>query len=145
MRLTYKYRLHPTKAQQSQLEESLERCRSVYNATLATRKNAYEREGKSLSYYDTKKLIPIWKGFATDLNKVHSQVLQDVTMRVDLAFQAFFRRVKAGEEPGYPRFKGKGQYDSLTYPQYGNGVALNENVLRLSKLGDVKVVLHRPV
>jgi putative transposase len=40
-------------------------------------------------------------------------------MRVDLAFQAFFRRVKAGETPGYPRFKGKGWYDSITYLQSG--------------------------
>lgn len=121
-------------------------CRSVYNATLAARKNAYERDGVSLSYYDTKKLLPIWKSNATDLSKVHSQVLQDVVMRVDLAYQAFFRRVKEGaEEPGFPRFKGKGNYDSLTYPQYGNGVTLVGDTLTLSKIGTVKVKLHRPV
>ena len=146
MRLTQKYRLRPTRKQQRQLEEMLELCRSVYNSTLATRKNAYEREGKSLSYYDTKKLLPLWKSNATDLNKVHSQVLQNVVMRVDLAYQAFFRRVKEGaDEPGYPRFKGKGRYRSLTYPQYGNGVTLKENTLTLSKIGAIKLKLHRPV
>jgi putative transposase len=80
------------------------------------------------------------------LKTVHSQVLQKVTERVDLAFKAFFRRVRAGEaQGGYPRFKGKGRYDSITYPQYGNGVRLDGTILRLSKLGSVKVILHRPV
>jgi putative transposase len=50
---------------------------------------------------------------------VSSQVLQNVAVRVDLAFKAFFRRVKAGEKPGYPRFKGRNRYDSFTYPQSG--------------------------
>jgi putative transposase len=146
MKLTYKYRLKPTRAQRSQLEEMLELCRSVYNSTLAIRKNAYKREGKGLSLFDMQRLLPVWKANATDLRKVHSQVLQDVQVRVDLAFQAFFRRVKAGEEPGYPRFKGKGSYDSLTYPQYGNGgVWLKGDVLRLSRVGEMRIIMHRPV
>ncbi|MEO8392060.1 MAG: transposase [Chloroflexota bacterium] len=145
MRLTYKYRLRPTQAQQRQLEEMLELCRSVYNATLATRKNAYERRGESLNYYDTAALLPFWKGLATDLKQVHSQALQNVQIRVDLAFKAFFRRVKAGEEAGYPRFKGKGQYKSITYPQYGNGVKLDGCLLTLSKVGNMRIQLHRPI
>ena len=77
---------------------------------------------------------------------VHSQVLQNIGIRVDLAFQAFFRRVKAGaEEVGFPRFKGFGRYDSITYPQYGNGVRLEGERLMLSKIGAVHIVLHRPV
>jgi putative transposase len=64
---------------------------------------------------------------------------------VDLAFKAFFRRVKAGEEPGYPRFHGKGRYDSLTFPQYGNGCQLTDGVLKLSKVGALRVVQHRPL
>jgi putative transposase len=145
MRLTYKYRIRPTKAQQRQLEIMLELCRSVYNATLATRKNAYERHKERLNYYDTAALLPFWKGLATDLKQVHSQVLQNVQIRVDLAFKAFFRRVKAGEEPGYPRFKGKGQYKSITYPQYGKGVKLVGDLLTLWKVGTVRINLHRPV
>lgn len=145
MRLTYKYRLRPTKAQQRQLEQTLELCRFVYNETLATRKNAYEQRGESLSYYQTARLLPIWKANKPELSRVHSQVLQNAMIRVDLAFQAFFRRVKAGEKPGYPRFKSYGCYDSLTYPQYGNGVKLDGNTLTLSKLGDVDVHLHRPI
>ena len=145
MRLTYKYRLKPTKAQKCMLTQTLELCRWVYNETLATRKNAYEQRGENLSYYDTKRMLPVWKTEKPELKRVHSQVLQNAVMRVDRAFQAFFRRVKTGKEPGYPRFKGYGRYDSLTYPQYGNGVLLDSRTLRLSKIGDVKVVLHRPM
>lgn len=140
---TFKYRIYPTKAQESILERMLEECRWVYNKTLEVRKNSYEQNGVSLSYYDTKKLLPDWKEQRSTLKLVHSQVLQDVVLRVDLAFRAFFRRVKNGEEPGYPRFKGYGRYDSFCYPQYGNGVRLEGNTLILSKLGNVKVKLHR--
>ncbi|HMA36693.1 MAG TPA: transposase, partial [Chloroflexia bacterium] len=79
------------------------------------------------------------------LRSVHSQVLQNIAVRIDLAFAAFFRRVKAGENPGYPRFRGQGRYNSITYPQYGNGAKLEGSDLYLSKIGHVKVVLHRPV
>jgi putative transposase len=139
----YRYRISPTGSQVTLLEQTLEICRGVYNDTLALRKNAWEQEQRSLSLYETNKILTQWKRDRPELNQVFSQVLQNCQMRVDLAFKAFFRRVKAGEESGYPRFKGKGRYDSITYPQFG--FSLDENVLRLSKIGDVKVVLHRPV
>lgn len=89
MRLTYKYRLKPSKAQQHRLEQQLELCRYVYNRTLSTRKDAYEQRGESLNYYATAKLLPTWKAERPELKQVHSQVLQNVQVRVDLAFQAF--------------------------------------------------------
>jgi len=144
---SYKYRIYPTKAQETQLNLQLELCRWVYNKTLETRKNAFELEGVSLGYYDTAPMLPVWKAEKPDLRKVHSQVLQNAQLRVDLAYKAFFRRVKAGEEPGYPRFKGRGWYDSMCYPQYGNGAKLVAGAhwaqLNLSKIGSVKVKLHR--
>ncbi len=146
MRLTYKYRLKPTKAQRCQLEQTLELCRWVYNETLAARQHAYQQRRESLNYYDTAKLLPQWKVAKPELKQVHSQVLQNVQRRVELAFQAFFRRVKQGEkEAGYPRFKGFGRYDSLTFPQYGSAVRLHDRMLSISKIGDVKVILHRPL
>lgn len=140
---TYKYRIYPTKAQESILNKMLEQCCWLYNKVLETRKDAYEQDGKSLGLYDTQNMIPQWKKEKESLKLVHSLVLQNVNIRVDLAFKAFFRRVKAGEEPGYPRFKGYGRYDSMTYPQYGNGANLVGDKLNLSKLGSVKVKLHR--
>lgn len=70
-----------------------------------------------------------------------------MALRLNRAFDAFFRRLKAGENPGYPRFRGKGRYDSLTYPQWDNGVTLSASGKRLllSKVGDVKIVFHRPL
>jgi putative transposase len=141
---TYKYCIYPTKAQETILEQQLEECRWLYNKILGTRKDAYEQRQETLGNYDTMIMIPQWKNERPSLKRVHSQVLQNVNIRVDLAFNAFFRRVKAGEEdPGYPRFKGYLRYDSMCYPQYGNGVKLVGNLLNLSKIGSVKVKLHR--
>jgi putative transposase len=142
MRKTFKYRLFPTKAQRTKLNQTLEACRKVYNKTLAMRKAAWEHEKRNVTYYETKKMLPVWKEEEPWLKEVYSQVLQNVTERVDLAFQAFFRRLKAGEKPSYPRFKGYGRYDSFTFTQ--SGFKLNGK-LSLSKIGDVKIRLHRPV
>lgn len=139
----FKYRIYPTKAQETLLNNCLEECRWLYNHTLATRKDAWEQEQRSVNWYQTKAAIPTLKMERPSLSNVHSQVLQDVTMRVDLAYKAFFRRIKAGEDPGYPRFKGEGRYNSITYPQYGNGAKLEENRLVISKIGAVRVKLPR--
>ena len=143
MQITYKYRLSPTKAQRTSLEKTLEICRWVYNDTLALRKETYEQTGKGVSLYNTQKFLKPWKVDKPALTQVYSQVLQNVTVRVDLAFQAFFRRVKTGETPGYPRFKGKGRYDSFTFPQ--SGFRLDGERLVLSKMGSIKIKLHRPI
>jgi len=140
-----KYRLRPTHTQEKALEQSLEACRWVYNRTLEVRKQAWEEEQRSVSYFATKRLLPPWKAAHPFLDAAHSQVLQNVTERVDLAFKAFFRRCKAGAEPGYPRFRGRGRYDSMTFPQYGNGCQLVVGVLKLSKIGAVRTVQHRPL
>jgi len=145
-RKSFKYRLYITKGQRRMLEQQLEVSRWVYNETLAERKRAYEERGESLRLYDTQAMLPVWKLTRPDLKLVHSHVLQNISVRVDLAFQAFFRRVKEGAEAvGFPRFKGFGRYDSITYPQYGNGVRLEGERLILSNVGAVHVVLHRPV
>ncbi len=121
----------------------MEVCRHVYNRTLAERKQVYEETGKTLSKYTLNNLLPQWKAENPEYNEVFSQTLQEVQEHVDLAFKHFFRRVKNGEKPGYPRFKGKGWYDSFTYPQMG--FKLKNNHIYLSKIGDVYVKLHRQI
>ena len=74
---------------------------------------------------------------------VFSQVLQDVLRRLDKSFKAFFRRVKAGDKPGYPRFKGLGWYKSFTYPQVG--YKLEGSKLTLSRVGSIRIFKHREV
>ena len=141
---TYRYRIYPTRAQQSALVRSLDACRWVYNQALAIRKDAWEQEQKSVSRYDTIRMIPGWKQEHHFLLDAYSQSLQEACTRVDLAFQAFFRRVKSGEKPGYPRFRGQSRYDSFTYPQSGF-VLLDNDRLRLSRIGELKIKLHRPI
>jgi len=125
------------------MQKALDACRWVYNETLATRKNAWKQEQQSVSLNDTTKMLPGWKREHSFLLDAYSQSLQNACRRVDLAFQAFFRRVKRGEKPGFPRFRGKNRYDSFTFPQDGFKL-LDNGRLRLSKIGDVKIVLHRP-
>jgi len=141
--ITFKYRLPPSKSQRKKLIQTLELCRWVNNETLATRKNTWEQERKALSLYDTNKLLTVWKQEHPELKGVYSQVLQNVQERVDLAFKGFFRRVQAGEKPGYPRFRGYGWYDSFTFKQFG--FELLDNGLILSKIGVIKIILHRPI
>ena len=118
MRKAFKYRIYLTNGQRRILERQLEECRWVYNETLAIRKRAYEERGESLGLYATQAMLPVWKLSRPALKDVHSQVLQNVAVRVDLAYQAFFRRLKEGAaDVGFPRFKSYGRYDSLTYPQ----------------------------
>jgi putative transposase len=120
----------------------LEQTRWVYNETLALRKNAWESEKKSISLYESQKNLTEWKVQKPELTTVQSQVLQNAQVRVDLAFKAFWRRCKSGENPGFPRFKGKGWYDSITYPQ--SGFKLHHGETYLSKIGSVKTIFHRP-
>ena len=138
---TYQYRIYPTKSQTTTMNQTLESCRWTYNETLAYRKNNWEDDHKNTSLFDTCKLLPIWKMDKKELKHVHSQVLQNCQVRVDLAFKAFFRRAKSGDNPGYPRFKSKGRYDSFTYPQ--TGFKIIDDKLHLSKIGDIKITLHR--
>ena len=116
MRKTFRFRLYPTSAQQRKMVQTLRECRGLYNTLLAERRDAYTETGKSPSLYSQQGRFPELKEMTPALREVHSQVLQNVAVRIDLAFKAFFRRVKAGEKPGYPRFRGANRYDSFTYP-----------------------------
>lgn len=143
-RLTYKYRLAPTRKQIELLGWTLARCRELYNAGLQHRRDAYRMAGKSLNYYDQANALVEVKEARPEYRDIHSQILQDVLRRVDKAFQAFFRRVKSGEkEVGYPRFQGRDRYDSFTFPQ--GGWSLQNGSLTISKIGTIKVKLHRPI
>lgn len=147
MRKTFKYRLYPNKQQQRLLSQQLEECRWLYNHLLAERRDAWEERQESRRLYDQQATLPALKAERASLAGVHSQVLQNVAVRIDLAFQAFFRRVKSGETPGYPRFRGQGRYDSLTFPQVPVGCRLDVEAkrLRIANVGLVKIILHRLV
>jgi putative transposase len=140
-----KYRLYPTAAQETALQKVLDLCRQVYNGMLNERKALYETTGKSPGLRQQQAALTHWKKANPDIAVVHSQVLQNVAVRIDLAFQAFFRRIRQGEEPGYPRFKSAGTYDSITFPQAPSGCKLIGDSLRVFKVGDIPCIVHRPL
>ena len=146
-RKTFKYRLMPTPEQERALDTTLWRCRELYNAGLEERKAAWEKCGVSVSFAMQSAQLPGIKEVRPEYRDINAQVLQDVLHRLDKAFQAFFRRAKAGEKPGYPRFQGKDRYDSFTYPQVGEhgGAVLDGSILSLSKFGRISLRLHRPL
>jgi putative transposase len=144
-RKTFKYKVQPTPAQAAQLEATLRVCRELYNAALQERRDAWKMSRVSVGYYQQKAQLPEIRTIREDCAAIHSQVLQDVVLRVDRTFKAFFRRVKAGEKPGYPRFKGRDRYTSFTYPQWGNGASLVGERLLLSKIGYLVVRWSRPL
>lgn len=143
MHKSFKYRLYPTKSQERLLEQTLNECRWLYNHLLEERKTAWEQQKKSISRYDQITALPALKSEHISLKSVHSQVLQNVAVRIDLAFEDFFRRVQSGGAPGHPRFRGAHRYDSFTFPQAPVGCKLVGKWLHLSKIGSVQVVLHR--
>jgi putative transposase len=142
---TYKYRLAPTPAQDTVLAEVLWRCRELYNAGLEERKIAWEKCGVSVTFAMQSAQLPDIKDARTEYRDINAQVLQDVLHRLDKTYQAFFRRVKNGERPGYPRFHGRDRYNSFTYPQVGEhgGATLDGGILNLSKIGRIPIRLHR--
>jgi putative transposase len=145
---TYKYRLYPTKAQKQLLADTLESCRVLYNCALEQRKIAFRQFKVSVRRLDQQAQLLEIKEYFPEYKSVYSQVLQEVILRVDKAFLNFFRRLKTNEKPGYPRFKGRGWYNSFTYPQSGFSLSDNRKgnqKLRLSKIGKVKVRLHRAI
>ncbi len=143
MHQTFKYRLYPTRKQETALRFTLEECRWLYNYLLEQRQLAYEECDVSLSCFDQQGKFIQLKKDRPPLTRIYSHVLYDVAVRIDLAFKAFFRRCKKGEAPGYPRFRGEGRYDSFTYP--GTGFKIKDGIIYLSKIGNVKAVIHRPL
>jgi putative transposase len=139
----YKYHFKPSKTQSEKLNSSLRLCKDLYNAALQERRDAYQLNRISINYQAQQNQLPDIKTTNPEYKDIHSQVLQNVLKRVDLAFQGFFSRVKKGVKAGFPRFRSLNRYDSFTFPQ--SGFALTGNKLTLSKIGTVKLKLSRSV
>jgi putative transposase len=141
----FKYRLYPTPSQERVLERTLMLCHHVYNAAVGERREAWRMRGVTNTYYQQKAELPDIKQAMPEYGEVHSQVLQDVMLRVDRAFQAFFRRIRSGETPGYPRFQGRTRYHTFTYPQVGEhgGARFDNGFLVLAKIGRIAIRWHR--
>ena len=120
-RTTYKEKLRPSPAQERELQVVLWRCRALYNAGLEQRITAWQRRRVSLSRCEQEAELKAIRAEFPEYAAIHSHVLQDVLARLDKTYQAFFRRVKAGEKAGFPRFQGRTRHHSFTYKEDGNG------------------------
>ena len=150
VRKTYQYKLKPTPEQERALDRTLMLCRHVYNAAVGERREAWRLRGVSVNYYQQQAELPGIKEAMPEYAEVNAQVLQDVVLRVDRAFQAFFQRMRERRTPGYPRFHGRDRYHSFTYPQVGEhgGARLDggtdNGFLVLSKIGRIAVRWSSP-
>ena len=140
---TFRFRLYPTAAQRDVLDGQLRLCCELYNAALQERRDAWRLARVSIKFAGQSAQLPAIKVERPDVAGVYSQALQDVLHRVDKAFGAFFGRVRRGERAGFPRFRASRRFDSLTYPQLGFYV--DGRHLHVSKIGAVKIKLHRPI
>lgn len=145
MRKNFKYKLYPTEAQIATLNEQLAEACRLYNGALQERRDACRISQQSINYYDQADQLKEIRA-NSDLDLANFSCCQDVLRRVDKTFKGFFRRVKNGETPGYPRFRSVSRYDSITFPSWGDGCGLLDNgKLRLQGVGHVKIKLHREI
>jgi putative transposase len=143
VRRAYKFRLYPNAAQLTALNETLETCRRLYNTCLEQRVRAYEDEGRTLGRYEQSRWFTQAKKENPYYQRVNRSAITAVLIRLERAYQAFFRRVAAGtEKPGFPRFKGRDFYDSI---EYQFGFKLIGDRLQVQHVGDLRVNLHRPI
>jgi putative transposase len=144
-RRAFAYRLYPSRAQARRLDATLETARRFYNDLLAERKTAYEERKETVGRTAQLRRVKERKATNPYAAGVHSHLLQVVVTDLDRAFQSFFRRVKANEAPGYPRFKGRDRFRSVGLKEYGNGFKVDGRRLRVHGIGRLAVRWHRPV
>ena len=145
MRKAYKYRIYPTRNQTTLLNQEPAAAQGLYNTALEQRRTAWKRRRLSLSYLEQAAELKELR--ASDIQTpANFSACQDVLRRLDKAFKAFFRRLKARQKPGFPRFRSKDRYDSPIFPIYGDGCRIRDNgKLYLLGVGELRVKWHRKI
>ena len=143
----YRCRLYPNKEQAALIEKTFGACRWVWNLALETKKSAWEVGRSNLSYYDLDKMLPRWKSVCLWLKDVDSQALKQALRDLDKAYQNFFRRVRNGEKPGYPKFKSRRDGTQSYRTPCGRGAVavVGRKHVKLPKLGKVKCRITQPI
>ena len=145
---TFRFRIYPSDAQIGILNSTLNLSRELYNAMLQQRIYAY-RSGRRVNYRSQQDEIPAIKERFPEYRSIHSLVVQDIARRLDKAYDNFFRRVREKKQgkkssAGFPRFKSRYRYNSITYTQSGFMILDNGHVW-LSRIGEVRMFMHRSV
>ena len=145
MRKAFNFRLFTNANQERELDIALETHRRLYNAYLDLRELACSMYGVPLSYVDCSRWFKGQRATNPFFARINFSSAQATMRRLDKAFAAFFRRIKAGEEPGFPRFKGRDFFDSIEFPAYGDGIKLVNGKLRVTNVGLIRIKMHRPL
>jgi putative transposase len=151
MRRSYKFLMRPTRRQSALLSECLEDMRQLYNAALEERREAWRMGKHRVTFYSQDAQLKEIRAADADMRRWSSQAQKATLHRLDRAYQNFFRRVKASEKPGHPRFKGRGWFDSVEWPLNGNGCKWNSQMDRLATrvyllgIGHIRVHQHRAI
>ena len=146
MEYAYKFRLYPTTAQREQISRNFGCCRYVFNHFLAQRQQQYKETGRSLTRFQQDKSLTSLKQEYPWLKEADSTSLQAIIQDLDVAFQNFFRRVKQGEKPGYPRFKSKHDHrQSYKSKCVGTNIKVLDKAIQLPKLGHVKCRISKEI
>ena len=146
MEHSYRFRIYPTKKQKAQIAKTFGCCRYIYNYYLAMRIQAYNDKKESVNYYDCSKDMTQLKKSLDWLKEADSMALQSALKFLDVAYQNFFRRLKKGEKPGFPKFKRKhDSRQSYTTRYSRNNIEIFERAVKLPKLGKVKCRVSKQV
>lgn len=143
IRKSYKFRIYPNKEQTARLERSLDLLRDFYNAALQERRDAWRMNRVCIGFFDQSKQVPDVRLLNADYLEVQSRTLNQTLRVLERAFQAFFRRVKAGQKAGFPRFKGKNFFNTIIYNR--EGYRFRGNKLNITFIGNLKIKLSRPI
>lgn len=144
MHLTYRYRLLTSRANRRRLEAAVEAQRHLYNAALLERIDCYAKTGRTITYLDQSKSLTACRAALPEMAAMPAHLQRGTLRRLDRAFQSFFRRVKAGQKPGFPRFKGRGWYDTLEWAEF-QGITFDGRRIRSKAFGSIRVHMHRPL
>lgn len=141
----FKYRIYPNACQREQIARTLGCCRFVYNRALDVKKSAYAKTGKTVSWTELSRMLPVWKRDPETswLAQADSMALQQSIRDLDRAYKNFFRRVREGGKPGFPKFKSR-RHARQSYRTNG-GKVVDRNHIALPKLGTVRAKVSRPL
>jgi putative transposase len=140
VRRAYRYRIYPTVRQRLAIEAQLRFACELYNAALEQRRDAWRRGRHTVTLSEQFKDLTDVRAGGIGPVAMNCTAMRDPLRRLDRAFEAFFRRLKAGVKPGYPRFRSSRRYESLTW---ADGWALRDRRLALQGIGHLKVKWHR--
>ena len=146
MKKSFKYRLFTQKSQETKLNNMLDSARFLYNCALEQRVVCWKQWRKSVNYYDQANALKEIRSLDEGIAQLNCSASQDILRRLDKSFQAFFRRIKTGNTPpGFPRFKSRNRFNSITFPAYGDGIKLKNGKFYIQNVGNVRIKLHREI